>query len=198
MLSPSKKASAAAKRISKSTPGTSATSDASRPREEPAVVDTMVTSTESGAGSPRSLRGTRSIDPRVFRPGRVERSQMEIVDSIIRAGIQPGNDSAARVRRSMQNAVDWTIAVNGERYGMSPGALHLGKIRIRFPLVFAEPLSLAADRRRELRGVGEDARAQASRAIRDAMFDSAVASIRLRRLSPARPRNSSGVESDRK
>ena len=195
VLSPPKMA-AGAKRISTSASGPSAKSNGSRPGGT-TVVDTMMTSTEP-AGSPKSLRGKRSIDPRVFRPGLVERSQTEIVDSIIRAGIQPGNDSAARMRRALQNAVDWTVAVNGDRYGMSPGRLHVGKISIRFPLVFAEPLSLAADRRRELRGVGEDARAQASRAIRDAMFDSAVASITLRRLSRARPRNNSGVEPERK
>ena len=41
---------------------------------------------------------------------------------------------------------------------MSPGEVHMGKISIRLPLVFAEPLSLDSDRRRVGRGVNADAR----------------------------------------
>jgi hypothetical protein len=117
---------------------------------------------------------------REFNRNHASRPQAEVIDSIIRRSIQPGNDSMARVRHALRTAVDWTITVRGDRYGMSPGALHLGRVDVRFPLVFAEPLSFSSDRRRESRLVNEDTRAQAARAARHAAFDSSVASIRAR------------------
>lgn len=127
-----------------------------------------------------------AIDWKISKPGTFERSSTAVIDSIIRVGIRPGNDSLTRARRSREHAVDWTVAVNGERYGMSPGEIHLGKISLQFPLVFAEPLSFSSDRRRESRLVVEDTRSHAARALRDAMFDSAVASIARRRTAATR------------
>lgn len=132
-------------------------------------------------GSPRSAPVRSAIDSRIFKPGSVGRSSAAMIDSIIRVGIQPGNDSLMRAQRAREHAVDWTVGIGGERYGMSPGTLHLGKITLRAPVVFAEPLSLSSDRRHASRLVVEDTRSHAARAIRDAMFDSAVASIARRR-----------------
>lgn len=143
--------------------------------ESPAApIDTVV----------RSVESFRHRSRRTFQPvgtGTVERTRAEIIDSIIKTSIQPGNDSAARMRLARRNAVDWTVQVKGKSYGMSPGEVHLGKISIRLPLVFAEPLSLDSDRRRLARGVAEDTRINAARAVRTAAFDSAIASIRLRK-----------------
>jgi hypothetical protein len=160
--------------------GASAKSTLSRSPEptvvEPqtAPIDTVVASLESSRQ--RSHRAFQAVMPHI-----VERTREEVIDSIIKTSIQPGNDSATRMRLARRNAVDWTVRVRGESYGMSPGEVHLGKISIRFPLVFAEPLSLDSDRRRLARGAAGDTRINAARAARDAAFDSAVASIRLRK-----------------
>jgi hypothetical protein len=195
-LSPTNQVSTGADRITKSPHTASATSNVSRPRV-PTVVDAVTAPTDTLAGSLRSSRETSPMRFQTFRPSPVEQPQAEVIDSIIRTIIQPGNDSAVRVGLALRNAVDWTVAVKGERYGMSPGELHFGKISIRFPVVFAEPLSFSSDRRREFRRISEETRSQAARAARDAAFDSAVASIRLRRLAGKRPRPNSRLESER-
>jgi hypothetical protein len=148
----------------------------------PTVVESQTAPIDTGVGSHESARqrSRRTFQAVVSRA--VERTSAEVMDSIIKTAVQPGNDSAARMRLARRNAVDWTVEVRGERYGVSPGELHLGQITIRAPLVFAEPLSFDSDRRRSGRWVTEDTRSHAARAVRDAAFDSAVASIRLRRL----------------
>jgi hypothetical protein len=152
--------------------------------------DTVVSSHESPRQ--RSRRSFQAVMPRA-----VERTRAEVIDSIIKRSLQPGNDSAARMRLARRNAVDWTVAVRGERYGMSPGKLHLGQITIRVPLVFAEPLSFDSDRRRSTRWETEDTRSHAARAVRDAAFDSAVVSIRLRRQAGRLLRTDSMPKSQR-
>lgn len=137
--------------------------------------------------TPQSQRSIKwGVDSKMSAPSPSESSARSLVDSMIRVGIKPGNDSLVRARHARENAVDWTIAVNGEKYGLSPGRVYLGKLAVRFPLVFAEPLSLSSDRRREKQRVEEDTRVHAARAIRDAMFDSAVAGIARRRTSDVR------------
>ena len=153
--------------------------------ESPAAsIDTALPSFESSRQ--RSGRVFPAITPRTD-----ERSRTQVIDSIIRTDIQPGNDSAARMRLARRSAVDWTVNLRGERYGVSPGEVHLGKISIRAPIVFAEPLSFDSDRRRSVRAVIEDTRLHGAQAARDAAFDSAVASIRLRRLVEGSSRNDS-------
>ncbi len=149
----------------------------------PAITVDSGTSLPEIVGAPRQAAVRPAIDSRISKPGSVERSSAAVIDSIIRVGIQPGNDSLMRAQRAREHAVDWTVGIGGVRYGMSPGTLHLGKISIRAPVVFAEPLSLSSDRRHASRLVVEDTRYHAARAIRDAMFDSAVASIARRRSS---------------
>jgi hypothetical protein len=139
-----------------------------------APIDTVSASFESD-----QQRARRRFQALV--PSAVEHTDAEIIDSIIKTSIQPGNDSAARMRLARRHAVDWTVRARGESYGMSPGEVHLGKISIRLPLVFAEPLSFDSDRRRLARLVNEDTRSSAARAIRHAAFDSSVASIRRRK-----------------
>ena len=192
-LRPANKASTAADRITKSAQTLSGTSNVSRAAGY-AVVDAATAAIDTLAGSLASPRQTSPQGFQAVRPRAIERSQGEVIYSIMRAIIQPGNDSAARMRVARQHAVDWTVGVRGQRYGMSPGALNLGKISLRFPLVFAEPLSLDSDRRREFRRVNEDTRSQAARAARDAAFDSAVASIRLRRSAEDRPQPNSRIK----
>lgn len=155
-----------------------------------APIDTVVASLESSRE--RSRRVFQAVVPHI-----VERTRAEVIDSIMKTSIQPGNDSAARMRLARSKAVDWTVRLGGESYGMSPGEVHLGKISIRLPLVFAEPLSLDSDRRRLARGVAEDTRINAARAVRDAAFDSAVTSIRLRRGAERLARTDSILDSQR-
>ena len=155
-----------------------------------APVDSVAGALESSRQ--RSRQGFQALKPRA-----VERTRAEVIDSIIKTSIQPGNDSAARMRLARRNAVDWTFAVGGERYGMSPGKLHLGQITIRVPLVFAEPLSFDADRRRSSHWMAEDTRSHAARALRDAAFDSAVANIRLRRQTGSSSRANLILDSQR-
>jgi hypothetical protein len=181
-LSPANGVSAATVRITKPTYSPDNASR-SRPR---VVVDRGTTHTDTLTGSNNSPREMLPFQLENFRRPPVERPQTEAIDSIIKTIIRPGNDSAARVRLAQRNAVDWTVAIKGERFGISPGQLHLGTFSIRFPLVFAEPLSFSSDRRRESRRTIEDTRSQAARAERAAAFDSAVASIRLRRLARER------------
>jgi hypothetical protein len=194
-LSPAKAASTAG-RIIQSTRIASARSNAS-PRRSPTTVGTVSRSTNALSASPGPLEERHRLIPQHFKTGFVERSQAEVRDSIIRMGIQPGNDTAARLKRALQDAVDWTVAVHGDKYGVSPGHLHLGKITVRFPLVFAEPLSFSSDRRRGERWTREDTRSQAARAIRDAMFDSSVVHIGLRKLAGEGAPSNSGMKPER-
>jgi hypothetical protein len=145
------------------------------------TVDTGSSHFPETVGLLRQAPVRSAIDSRISKGGSVGRSSAAVIDSIIRVGIQPGNDSLMRAESAREHAVDWTVGIDGERYGMSPGTLHLGKISLRAPVVFAEPLSLSSDRRHSSRLVAEDTRSHAARAIRDAMFDSAVASIVRRR-----------------
>lgn len=195
-LRPANEVSTAVDRITKSARSVSGASNVSRAAGS-TVVDAATAAIDTLAGSLMSSRQTSPQSFQAVRPRAIERSQGEVIDSIMRTIIQPGNDSAARMRAARQHAVDWTVDVKGQRYGMSPGALHLGKISLRFPLVFAEPLSLDPHRRREFRGVNGDTRSQAARAARDAAFDSAVASIRLRRRAEDRPQHNPRIESQR-
>jgi len=184
-LSPANQVFPAADRPTKSRHTTSATSDISQPRQ-PAVIEAVAAPTDTLAGTVKSSQKTSVFGFRTLRPDPVARSQAEVIDSIIRGAIQPGNDSAGRVRLAIRTAVDWTVAVNGARYGLSPGQLHVGKIWVPLPLVFGEPLSLSG-RQREFRRMIQETRSQAARAARHAAFDSAVASIRLQRLTGERP-----------
>jgi hypothetical protein len=179
-LSPADQTSATTDVVTKAAAGLSTKSTLSQSTKptilEPqtAPTDTVVRSSESSRQ--RSRQTFQALVPQI-----VERTTAEVIDSIIATSIQPGNDSAARMRLARRNAVDWTVHIGGGSFGMSPGRVHLGKISIRMPLVFAEPLSFDSDRRRMARGSNDDTRSNAARAARDAAFDSAVASIRLRK-----------------
>jgi hypothetical protein len=184
-LSPPNDVSAATVRITKPTYSPSGRDKVSRSAPR-VVVDQGTARIDIPTGFNKSPKAVFPIKLENFSQPQVERPLTEAIDSIIKTIIRPGNDSAAQVRLAQRNAVDWTVAIKGERFGMSPGQLHLGTISIRFPLVFAEPLSFSSDRRRESRRTIEDTRSQAARAQRAAAFDSAVASIRLRRLARER------------
>jgi hypothetical protein len=175
-----------AKRERQSPPEASAM-PAARFHGVPKLVGEATSSTDlMGDTASRRPRRTISMSPSIVRRGLAGASREEMIEAIIRTGIEPYNDSVARERRIEQRAVDWTFTARGARYGMSPGALHLGKISVRLPVVFAEPLALSSERRRASRQMIEDTRSEASRRVREAMFDSAVASIRLRKEPGAR------------
>jgi len=67
-------------------------------------------------------------------PERVNLSPEEIMQIQLMARIQAANDSAAIAAAEAAKATDWTYTdENGKKWGISPGALHLGDLTLPLP-----------------------------------------------------------------
>jgi hypothetical protein len=138
-----------------------------------------------GLGGP--TQGVRPAyrDPRLWRePGAVAsapRSVRETIDSTIVAEVGRFNDSlvAARLGRAPG---DWTFEKDGKRYGMEPGAIWLGGIRIPVPVVFAPPMNpTTRERDRALAYMTRDIQYHAQRAVSEDEFRRNVRNLRVRK-----------------
>jgi hypothetical protein len=121
----------------------------------------------------------RMVDPRLWRPMIVlprEPSFADVQDRVGRA-IEMLSDSALADAERAVRARDWTVTdSNGDRWGISPGQLHLGSITVPLPVYFPTDMDGLADQRQWY-----ELETQLQRAELIENFDARVRSIRERR-----------------
>ena len=82
-----------------------------------------------------------SADATVFYP--VPKSHAERVDSAVRASIVAYNDSVMRALAARGKAPgDWTFEKNGQKWGMDPNKIYLGKFAIPSAVLAALPIRI--------------------------------------------------------
>jgi hypothetical protein len=107
----------------------------------------------TGTGGSPLRPGIR--DPRLFptqRPVPAKPEQTPHEEYMGRLGSTLGqyNDSVAAERARAADALDWTLKdKDGNRWGASPGKIHLGKITLPAPFGFAASPDASAEARRE-------------------------------------------------
>ena len=110
-------------------------------------------------------------DPRLWAPLDLELagpSRDQILQLRLLAAIESANDSAATDAERMREAMDWTHTdEDGNRWGISPGQIHLGDITIPLPYGFGPPPDYNGD--------------QADWAFRMADIERAAGSVAARR-----------------
>jgi hypothetical protein len=68
------------------------------------------------------------------------RSAEEVVRERVAAQLNAYNDSVAADAAARARATDWTVTdADGGRWGVSPGAIHLGSITLPLPFTFSTP-----------------------------------------------------------
>ncbi|UCF18374.1 MAG: hypothetical protein JSU87_10495 [Gemmatimonadota bacterium] len=122
------------------------------------------------------------VPPRTdrYRPTDLERAMA--LRARLYAALQAENDSlAAELAREMA-ALDWTIGEEGNKWGVSPGKIHLGGVTLPLPLYFApHPATqrLEEDMLRDYEAI----RRQAGQAEADEVFKDRVRAIRDRKVA---------------
>lgn len=86
------------------------------------------------------------------------------------------NDSLAAEEAALAARNDWTVGEEGNKWGVSPGKLHLGPITLPFPISFG-PSREDAAKAAEWQAIQQ----QAGKAGVDEVFDSRVKAIRERK-----------------
>ena len=119
----------------------------------------------------------RLVDPRLWRPMVLMplEPSMDDVRARVAAALELLSDSALADAERQIAATDWTVRdADGERWGISPGVLHLGKLKIPLPIYYVEEWN---DRRNQFLEV----EAQLDRALFLENFEDRVKKIRERR-----------------
>lgn len=123
---------------------------------------------------------------------RSEAERLERVQARIVAAIQAGNDSLAAELLDQAEAMDWTVGEDGNRWGISPGKVHLGPVTLPLPLIFGPHPATAreqADRAADWSAIQR----QAGQGAIDETFEERVKAIRERK---ARERAEKAEEND--
>jgi hypothetical protein len=126
-----------------------------------------------------------NAEPMVFYP--VPKSHAEKVDSAVRAAFSAYNDSVARAYAMRgKDPGDWTFEKNGQKWGMDPNKIYLGKFAIPSAVLAALPIRVQgnpgeglADRLAPTRRA--DIMLHASAAEHDDDFNAAIRRIRERK-----------------
>lgn len=106
----------------------------------------------------------------------VQPTPQEKVETRIAGELQQWNDSVAAENADRERALDWTIhGKNGERWGIAPDGIHLGKITLPAPMFEGN----AADRARVKEW--ETIQGQATRVLLNQEFKARVKAIRERK-----------------
>jgi hypothetical protein len=142
------------------------------------------------AAAPGADPGTAVRDPLRYRMGSrevwrpqaplpaEELSPDERVRARIATQLEQYNDSVAAEADARARALDWTIkTADGGRWGISPGAIHLGGITLPLPVEFSPP----PDKRAEVAGrvrTWSEIQQQAARAETRDIFNERVRAIR--------------------
>jgi hypothetical protein len=128
---------------------------------------------------------TRDIDPRLWsEPERAlppVPTDAELARGRLYARLGAYNDSMLIAAEAAARATDWTATdANGDRWGVSPGKLHLGPITLPLPVSFSPP----PGRRDEIAGrvrTWNETEYQVGRAVVRDDFTSQVRAIRARK-----------------
>lgn len=121
-------------------------------------------------------------DERVWAPvpeERVELSLQQRLDLDLAARIVAYRDSVAQAIARADGATDWTYTdKEGKKWGISPGALHLGDVTIPLPFNFGARNPLA---QREVMRIWDEMQRQATRAMMQDSWKERAQAIRARR-----------------
>jgi hypothetical protein len=96
------------------------------------------------------------------------------------AAIQAGNDSLAAELVREAEAMDWTVGEEGNKWGVSPGKLHLGPVTLPLPLLF-QPHPATAREQADRAADWSAIQRQAGQAAIDETFEERVKAIRERK-----------------
>jgi len=128
---------------------------------------------------------TRGTDTRLWTtpapPAPVERLD-PVTEALIPlyAALGALNDSMRIAAEAAERVTDWTVKdENGGRWGVTPGAIHLGKITLPLPFAFSAPPGRRDELSGRIRGWGEIQRQAGQAAVRDG-FNDRVKAIRER------------------
>lgn len=120
-------------------------------------------------------------------PDAVTLSEQEVLQSLIYSQLQAFNDSMAIRAAAEARGTDWTYTdEEGNRWGISPGKLHLGRFTIPLPFSFGSPVGASDDLNDRLMMEREIQRA-AGLLEADATIEERAAAIRAR-IDAARSR----------
>jgi hypothetical protein len=127
--------------------------DVRAPVEEPRVAELPVTVPSGAVPAAAPLDARAPLDPSLerlrYRSPRADvwrrsdpppRSDEEMVRERVAAQINAYNDSVAAEAGAAMRATDWTVKDgDGGRWGVSPGAIHLGSVTLPLPFAFSAP-----------------------------------------------------------
>lgn len=133
-------------------------------RRPPALPDRYRSAAERlrpGSGDPRLWQ---PLDPSIGEPTPEEVARLRLLTAI-----ESMSDSALAEAERAAAATDWTYTDDdGNRWGVSPGRLHLGGVSIPLPFGFGPPPDYNGDQARRAFELSDLDRAAGSRAVRDA------------------------------
>jgi hypothetical protein len=96
-------------------------------------------------------------------------------------GIRSFNDSVAAAAAADERATDWTVKdKDGGRWGVSPGAIHIGSVTLPLPFGFSGPTGRREETADKMRTYAES-NAQAKRLEMEETFESRAKALRARK-----------------
>ena len=109
------------------------------PAQESESTAPAVETVPTGVRAAEALR-VRSADPRLWRAAEPEAHRLteeERMQLALAGRLESWNDSVRALVSAEEALTDWTrTGENGERWGISPGKLHLGKLTLPLPFGF--------------------------------------------------------------
>lgn len=139
-------------------------------------------------------------DPRLWRPtdeAILSLTPEERMRIRLYVKLEALNDSLAAEADAAARATDWTVAdADGNRWGVSPGQLHLGKITLPLPVGFVAAPGKREEAEQRLRDFSEIERAAASAHVQEVWKERAKA-IRERKDRERRERQAADTAETR-
>lgn len=108
------------------------------------------------------------------------------------ADIEAYNDSVAAEAARAAEAMDWTVGEEGNRWGLSPGKIHLGPITLPLPINLGAHPAVQRELGAE-RAEWEAIRRQAGQGVLDEAFEERVKAIRERKEQEQAEQDSSSA-----
>lgn len=155
------------------------------PSAIPAPGDAVTTPNPGVVSSPAGRFQRRIVDPALWVgpatafPAPV--TPAEAAAGRLAAGIRSYNDSVAAAAAAEAGATDWTVKdKDGGRWGVSPGAIHIGSVTLPLPFGFSGPTGRREETADKMRTYAES-NAQAKRMEIEETFESRAKALRKRK-----------------